>query len=270
MDIFETQNLIAGLQPEFTPDVTDKSILIIGMGGNGSHLALAAVRMGFRAILGVDCDVVSPSNLTRQILYTTKDIGRSKAEVAQESLEKNNLRSRIQIEHCNILNERNHFASLVEPADLVFIVVDQPGTTFFAVDTCFKLRKPAILGGTCVLSGTNARMAWMNGTTSPCLNCATLINDRRRKWAEYYSFDGRERLSKSVEVDTADELVSLAGGHPSFYPTACMGSNLMLAIALNLLMGRKNIPRQFDFSVLNLKIEPSDLKINNNCFTCSK
>ena len=150
-DYFRTQDLIASFEPSLSPEVFDRRLLIVGLGGNGSHVALAAARMGFSTIVGVDCDLVSEGNLSRQVLYTREDVGRPKAEVAAEALGRHNLRSRIETHHLDILAERRKFLGLVAGADLVFLALDQPSTTFFAADACFRARKPAVTGGTCVL-----------------------------------------------------------------------------------------------------------------------
>ncbi len=267
-DIFETQNLIGEFDASFTPELTQKSLLIVGLGGNGSHLALAAARMGFAEIVGVDCDRVSPSNLTRQVLYTAADVGQRKADAARTALSAHNLRSRIETHDFNILNERRRFGALVGKADLVFIVVDQPHTTFFAVDACQRLRKPAILGGTCVLSGTTTRISWMDGNSSPCLNCSNRISNKSKVWADYYRFDNNDRATKPVDVENIDRTISLEGGHASMYPTASIGSNMMLCLGINLLMGRRDVPQNISYSVLDFKLESQALVANPDCATC--
>jgi molybdopterin/thiamine biosynthesis adenylyltransferase len=269
MDFFETQELVSGLTPEFDRQITDKSLLIIGIGGNGTHLAVAAARMGFREIVGVDCDVVSPGNLTRQVLYSKTSVGQRKAAAAEAALEFHNLRSAIRIHDFNILETRKRFIDLAAAADIIFSVVDQPSTTFFIVDACYKLKKPAIVGGTCVLSGTTTRISWMDGQSTPCLNCATRIPEKATDWARYYSHDGHERTSKPEGVVKLDETLSLEGGHPSIYLTACIGSNYMLCVALNIFMGRK-IPHQLEASVIDLTLKTSEIKANPNCFTCGR
>jgi adenylyltransferase/sulfurtransferase len=101
-DYFQTQDLIAAFEPSLSADVFDHSLLVAGLGGNGSHIALAAARMGFAMIVGVDADVVSESNLSRQVLYTRGDVGRLNAEVAADTLARNNLKSRIETHHLDI------------------------------------------------------------------------------------------------------------------------------------------------------------------------
>lgn len=64
----------------------DKKILVIGVGGVGGTALEALARSGFKKFVLIDCDSVDETNLNRQILYTTKDIGRDKVEVAKERI----------------------------------------------------------------------------------------------------------------------------------------------------------------------------------------
>jgi molybdopterin/thiamine biosynthesis adenylyltransferase len=256
---FLTQDLIQEFEGRFSSKLFDNTILIIGLGGNGTHLALAAVRMGFRKIIGIDKDIVSESNLSRQVLYNVHDVGIS-----------NNLISNIETHNFDILVERQRFGNLVEEADLVFIVLDQPGASFFAIDTCYQLGKPAILGGTCVLSGLATRVSWMGSYQSPCLNCLLPMHESINPWTEFYKFSNAEKKSKSQEVSLVDKKLELDGGHPSIYPTACIGSNLMMSLAINYFMGRKDAPRMLEMSILDFVFKELNIQENPQCPTCSK
>jgi molybdopterin/thiamine biosynthesis adenylyltransferase len=269
-DYFQTQELIQDFEPSFTPELLDRSLLIVGLGGNGSHIAVAVVRMGFRSVVGVDCDLVSPSNLSRQVLYTRQDIGRSKADAAAESLARHNLRSEIRTHHLDILQERRRFGELVAAADLVFVVLDQPGTTFFAIDTCYRHRKAAVSGGTCVLSGLSTRVGWMGPGQRPCLNCAFSAHPSVADWVRFYRYDGGVAKTRSPAVEQQEQMFALRGGHPSTYPTACLGANLMVAVGLNLFLGRTGVPRQLEFSLLGPAFEARDLRWRKNCPTCGE
>ena len=66
--------------------IQDKVIAIFGLGGVGGTALEALARTGFKHFLIVDFDKVDPSNLNRQILYTSKDVGRLKVEVAKERI----------------------------------------------------------------------------------------------------------------------------------------------------------------------------------------
>ena len=222
-DYFHTQNLIASFEPSLSPEVFDRRLLVVGLGGNGSHVALAAVRMGFSTIIGVDRDVVCESNLSRQVLYTREDVGRPKADVAAEALGRHNLRSRIETHHLDILADRRRFLGLVAEADLVFLALDQPSTTFFAADACFHARKPAVTGGTCVLSGLATRVWWMGAGQSPCLNCLVPADLSMAEWVRYFRSDGGEAPEQTEGMDRMEARMGLEGGHPSMYPRPASG-----------------------------------------------
>ena len=64
----------------------DKRILVIGIGGVGGTALEALVRSGFKKFVIIDSDKVDVTNLNRQILFTSEDIGKSKVEVAKKRL----------------------------------------------------------------------------------------------------------------------------------------------------------------------------------------
>ena len=66
--------------------IQDKVIAIFGLGGVGGTALEALARTGFKNFILIDFDKVDPSNLNRQILYTSEDIGRAKVEAAKERI----------------------------------------------------------------------------------------------------------------------------------------------------------------------------------------
>ncbi len=268
-DYFHTQDLIASFEPSLSPEVCDRRLLIVGLGGNGSHVALAAVRMGFSTIVGVDRDIVSESNLSRQVLYTREDVGRPKADVAAEALGRHNLKSRIETHHLDILAGRRKFLGLVARADLVFLALDQLSTTFFVADACFRTRKPAVTGGTCVLSGLATRVWWMGAGQSPCLNGLIPSHPSMAEWVRYFRSDGDEAPERTAGVDRIESKMRPEGGHPSMYPSACIGANFMIGLALNILRGQTDMPRGLEMSVLGFALQGLDLTRRPGCPTCS-
>src|SRR3954454_11709212 len=222
-DFFRTQELIQAFEPAFTPELFERSLLVVGLGGNGTHLALAAVRMGFARVVGVDCDLVTESNLSRQVLYTRQDVGRRKAEAAGAALARHNLRSAIETHDLDILARRRRFGGLVAAADLVFVALDQPGATFFALDACYRHRKLTVTGGTCVVSGLMARVGWIGAGQRPCLNCPFTAHASVAPWAEHFRYDGGAEKQITEEVARLDREVALEGGHLSAQPAACLG-----------------------------------------------
>ena len=66
--------------------IQDKRIVVYGLGGVGGTALEALARTGFKHFVIVDMDKVDPSNLNRQILYTSKDIGKNKVDAAKERI----------------------------------------------------------------------------------------------------------------------------------------------------------------------------------------
>jgi hypothetical protein len=64
--------------------ISNAKVALIGMGGIGSWVSMGLIGAGFKELRLIDFDRIELSNLTRQILYTEKDVGRLKAEVARE------------------------------------------------------------------------------------------------------------------------------------------------------------------------------------------
>ncbi len=83
-DIFQRAELLLG--EEFMQRVADKRVIIFGVGGVGSWCAEGLVRTGIRHLTIVDSDIVCVSNINRQLMATTKTVGRVKVEVLRERL----------------------------------------------------------------------------------------------------------------------------------------------------------------------------------------
>ncbi|MBC7263750.1 MAG: molybdopterin-synthase adenylyltransferase MoeB [Chloroflexi bacterium] len=144
----------------------DSSVLIVGAGGLGSssglYLAAAGVgRLGF-----VDNDVVDISNLHRQILHRTSDIGRPKTESAADAVRALNPEVKVE-QHQVKLTSANAF-DIIAGYDLVVEASDNFPTKYLVNDACVLLGKPLILGAAVQLLGQIMAIAPREG---PCYRC---------------------------------------------------------------------------------------------------
>ena len=142
-------------------------VLCIGAGGLGSPAALYLAAAGVGTIGLVDSDRVEISNLQRQLLYGTADIGRQKTEAAAERLSDVN-------PHVEIISHECHFASanaqeLIEPYDLVIDGTDNFPTRYLSNDVCVFARKPNIYGSVFRFEGQASVFAPHLG--GPCYRC---------------------------------------------------------------------------------------------------
>jgi molybdopterin-synthase adenylyltransferase len=119
-------------------------VLIVGAGGLGSAAApmLAAAGVGMLGL--VDMDVVSLSNLQRQVLYASGDVGRLKVEAAADHLGAINPEVRVE-RHPHAVTAEN-VAGLVEGYDLVLDGTDDFATRFAVNAACVALGRPLVSG----------------------------------------------------------------------------------------------------------------------------
>jgi adenylyltransferase/sulfurtransferase len=120
------------------------SVLLIGAGGLGSPLGLYLAAAGVGRIGMVDFDVVDFSNLQRQVLHGTPDVGRPKLQSAKDRLQAINPEVRIDL-HETRLTSANAL-SLFEPYDLIIDGTDNFPTRYLVNDACVLLKKPNVYG----------------------------------------------------------------------------------------------------------------------------
>ncbi len=142
------------------------SVLVVGAGGLGAPALYYLVAAGVGRVSIVDDDVVELSNLQRQILFTSGDIGRSKAEVAAERLAALNPEVRLE-PHALRLKAANARA-LVRAHDVVVTAVDNFPARYLLNDACVLERKTLVDGA--VLRMIGLAMTIKGGETA-CYRC---------------------------------------------------------------------------------------------------
>lgn len=144
---------------------TDKTALVIGLGGLGCPAALALVRAGVGEVVLCDDDVVDESNLHRQILYGIEDVGRHKLDAARDALADEGS-SRITLRKTRFLPETA--PDLLREVDLVVEGADNFATKFLAADACFLHNVPVVHGAAVRLHGTALSVSPKG---APCYRC---------------------------------------------------------------------------------------------------
>jgi molybdopterin/thiamine biosynthesis adenylyltransferase/rhodanese-related sulfurtransferase len=120
------------------------SVLLIGAGGLGSPLGLYLAAAGVGRIGLVDFDAVDFSNLQRQILHGTADVGRSKLQSAKDRIQAINPEVRLDLHETHLTSA--NALSLLEPYDLVIDGTDNFPTRYLVNDACVLLGKPNVYG----------------------------------------------------------------------------------------------------------------------------
>jgi adenylyltransferase/sulfurtransferase len=141
-------------------------VALIGVGGLGSPIAqyLAAAGVGTLGI--VDPDVVDLSNLQRQVLYATPDVGRAKVEVARERLNAMNPDVRVET-HAVQLTSVNAL-EILRDYQVVIDGTDNFPTRYLTNDACVLLGKPLVYGAILRFDG---QAAVFDARRGPCYRC---------------------------------------------------------------------------------------------------
>ncbi|SFQ77661.1 molybdopterin-synthase adenylyltransferase MoeB [Hymenobacter arizonensis] len=142
-------------------------VLVVGCGGLGCPVLqyLAAAGVGTLGLL--DFDTVDDSNLQRQVLYATADVGRPKAVVAAEKLQAQNpfIELRTHQLHLSAANALELFGGY----DIVVDCSDNFATRYLVNDACVILGKPLVFGAIFKFEGQVSVFNYQNGPTYRCL-----------------------------------------------------------------------------------------------------
>ena len=141
-------------------------VLCVGTGGLGSPLALYLAAAGIGTLGLVDFDTVDSSNLQRQIIHSTKDIGRKKIDSAQEKLNALNPALNV-VKHDTMLSSANALEIFAQ-YDIIADGTDNFQTRYLVNDACVLLNKPNAYGSIFRFEGQASVFATEEG---PCYRC---------------------------------------------------------------------------------------------------
>lgn len=181
---YSRQILLPQFGIEGQQQLLDAHVLIIGMGGLGSPVAMYLAAAGVGQLTLVDDDVVDLSNLQRQIIHRTHNIGQAKVDSAKENL--------LQINpdiHINGINQKLDEISmdtLIQQVDVVVDATDNFPSRFAINKSCFKNKKPLVSGAAIRMEG-QVSIFDMRDNESPCYHC---LYDEQGTLAETCSENG--------------------------------------------------------------------------------
>src|SRR5574338_270023 len=159
------------IMPEVTAEgqkrLKASRVLCIGAGGLGSPAALYLAAAGVGTLGLVDFDRVDLTNLQRQILHGTKDIGRSKLESARDRLRDINPDISIELHECRLSSENAE--QIVSGYDVIVDGSDNFATRYLSNDVCVFAQKPNVYGSVFRFEGQTTVFAPHLG--GPCYRC---------------------------------------------------------------------------------------------------
>lgn len=165
---YERNTLIPGFGPEGQERLQAARVLIVGLGGLGSPASLYLAMAGVGTLGLMDSDTVELSNLQRQMLHGTPDIGSPKSKSAKAAIQA--LDPAI---HLELLQQRltpENARQIIGQFDVVVEACDNFQAKFLINDTCLELNKPFTSAGILSMSG---QALFVVPGQSPCLRCIT-------------------------------------------------------------------------------------------------
>ena len=143
-------------------------VLIVGMGGLGSPIAIYLAALGVGKIGIIDKDDIEISNLTRQIIFSTQDLRKRKSSIAVKKLRKINPKIKLE-SFFTKLNKKN-INQIAKNYDLIVDGSDNFRTRFLINDYCLKNKKILVSGA---ISKFDGQVYTFNFSkkNSPCLRC---------------------------------------------------------------------------------------------------
>jgi adenylyltransferase/sulfurtransferase len=147
--------------------ICSASVLCLGAGGLGSPIAMYLAAAGIGKLGILDFDSVDLSNLQRQIIHGTADVGRPKTQSARETIHR--LNPNVEVVLHDIRLTRENALELLRPYDIVVDGTDNFPTRYLTNDACVLLRKPNVYGSIFRFEGQASLFAPHLG--GPCYRC---------------------------------------------------------------------------------------------------
>ncbi len=141
-------------------------LLLVGAGGLGAPLGLYLAAAGVGRIGIVDFDVVDFTNLQRQVIHGTKDVGRKKLDSAADRMR--DINPNVQIDKYEVALNSDNALDILSNYDIVVDGTDNFPTRYLVNDACVILKKPNVYGSIFRFEGQATVFAYPGG---PCYRC---------------------------------------------------------------------------------------------------
>ncbi len=218
------------------------SVLLIGAGGLGSPLAMYLAAAGIGRIGLVDYDVVDYTNLQRQIIHGTKDVGRLKLESAKETML--DINPHVQVDTYEVPLTSANALEILAPYDVIIDGTDNFPTRYLTNDACVLLGKPNVYGSIFRFEG---QLSVFYAKEGPCYRCLF-----------------PEPPPPGLVPSCAE------GGVLGILPGTVGAMQATEAIKLILGIGESMIGRLLLYDALNMEFTEVNLRKNPNCPVCSE
>ena len=145
-------------------------VLVVGAGGLGCPVLQYLVAAGVGNVAIAEYDMVNETNLQRQILYGSDDVGKLKSIIAKKRLD--HLNSLVETEIFNLRLDASNALRIMKDFDIVVDATDNLGSRYIINDACVILNKPMVHGAIYKFEGQVSVFNYEGGPTYRCFNPA--------------------------------------------------------------------------------------------------
>ena len=233
------------LLPEFDQVGQEKllnsKVLLIGVGGIGSATSIYLTSAGIGELIIVDKDIVDLTNLQRQILYSSDDIGKYKVECAKKQLNALNPECRIN-EIYTTIDDKN-LAEIAKDVDIILDATDRFATRHLINQVAVNINKPLIIAS--------------------AIRYDTQIFTINPLQKEFACFE-------CVYPQATGSLEEVCATHGVFAPAVGMIGTILAAEAIKFLLSLTTLNNQILlFNLLNYQSQKLQVKKSPNCKVCA-
>ena len=222
--------------------IINSKVLIVGAGGLGCPISDLLARSGVGLIGVIDFDKVSLSNIHRQTLYTTKDVGKFKVKVLKKKL--NLINKEVNVKIYNKKANDKNLINIISKYDIIIDGSDNFKTKFLLNKFSLKFKKKLILGAISKFDGHIFTFDF-DKKSSPCLKC-------------FYQTEPSDELLNCESEGILGSTANIIGG---------IQANEVLKIILGI--GKNLKSNIFILDFLNLNFRKVLFKKRKNCI-CKK
>lgn len=165
---YSRQIMIPGLGVAGQEMLKKSKVLVVGAGGLGCPVLQYLAAAGVGKIAFAEFDMVSETNLQRQILYGSDDLGKLKSIIAKNRLE--HLNSLVEFEIFNLRIDAGNSLHILKDFDVIVDATDNIETRYIINDTCVILDKPMVHGAIYKFEGGVSVFNYKGGPTYRCFN----------------------------------------------------------------------------------------------------
>jgi adenylyltransferase/sulfurtransferase len=206
---YSKQIMIAGIGIKGQEKLKNSKVLVVGTGGLGCPVLQYLTAAGVGNLGIVEFDKVDESNLQRQVLYGSSDVGKLKSILVKSRLCKIN--PDLNLEIFNLRLDASNSLNILKNYDIIVDATDNLDTRYVINDSCVILNKPMVHGSIYKYEGMISVFNYLGGSTYRCFNPSKTKNDYKNPPPSQVGLFGV--LPGITGTYMANEVIKIITGH---------------------------------------------------------